>query len=302
MSETEGPPPFEPSARTIRIEDIDRGVVDFFARVVAAHALFPDGARRLVPVKFSSGERWVSSADRAGIRDRNGQLILPIIQVRRLGLDALNNKTALGANVPRMQVSRLVSEKTSELRNLDQSRPISMRRLRGAAVYDVYTVPFPSNNNFPYTVRIQTQTQTQMNEILEKLLTRLEFFNVPSFVISLAGETRQVGIKQGVGDAELLPEDHSEFEERKPLDNYYCVGYIEGKIDDQGNLDEFTDQERILQLQFNFTVPTVLMLDPEGERPAVQVQRTAFALSLGSEEVHVIDDPAEADRIFGRPK
>jgi hypothetical protein len=44
------------------------------------------------------------------------------------------------------------------------------------------------------------------------------------------------------------------------------------------------------------------MLDPEGERPAVQVQRTAFGLSLGREEAHVIDDPAEADRIFGRPK
>ncbi len=245
----------------------------------------------------------MAAADRQGVRDRDGRLILPVIHIRRTGVDpASETHTALGINVPRLQVARLVSEKTSDLANLDQNRPISNRRLRDSAVYEVWSIPYPSANSLTYKVRVQVQYQTHMNEMIEKILNRLEFFNVPSFVISLAHENKDAGIKTGDGSTELTPEKSSDFDVREPLSDYYVVGYIEGALGDEGNMDEFTDQERILQLQFNFRVPTVLVLDPDGERPAVQMERTAFGLFLGDEEVHVVDDPEIADRIFGREK
>lgn len=297
------PPEVRPAfARTIRIEDIDRGVKQWFDRVADVHVTTPQGDRRKVTVKFAAGERWVAAADRQGIRDRDGRLILPVIQIRRVGIDSSSSMSALGANVPRLQVARLVSEKTSDLANLDSLRPISQRRLRGPAVYDVYTVPFPSTNIIPYRVRVQCQYQTQVNEVIEKLLSKLEFYDVPSFVVSLVDDNREAGIKTGLGSTELAPEAHSPFELRRPLADYYVVGYIEGDFGDEGNMDEFTDQERILQLQFSFRVPVTLMLDPEGERPAVQKERTAFGITMGDEEVHLVDDPAVADRIFGREK
>lgn len=297
------PPTVVPkNARLIRIEDIDRGVKQWFDHVLDFHSTTPQGDRRKVAVKFTSGERWVAAQDRQGIRDRDGRLILPVIQIRRTGIDPLNNATGLGANVPTLQVSRLISEKTSELEQLDRSRPISERRLRDSAVYEVTTVPFPSNNNLLYKVKVQTQYQTQLNEFIEKMLTKLEFFNVPSFVISLADDVRDVGIKTGEGSTELDPESHAEFSERVPLNDYYSVGYIDGNFGDEGNMDEFTDQERILQLQFTFRVPAVLMLNPEGERPAVQVQKTAFGISLLDEKVIVVETPEQADKIFGRTK
>lgn len=297
------PPEIRPAfARTIRIEDIDRGVRDWFDKVVNIHVTSPEGDRRKVTIKFSSGERWVAAADRQAIRDRDGRLILPVIQIRRVSLDSESNVSTLGANVPRLQVARLVSEKTSNLANLDELRPISNRRLRGSAVYDVYTVPFPSANTLIYRVRAQCQYQTHMNEIIEKVLNRLEFFNVPSFVISLAGDHREKGISTGDGSTELKPEVNSEYDDRLPLSDYYVVGYIDGTIGDEGNMDEFTDQERIMQLQFSFRVPVALMLDPAGERPAVQHERTAFGIFLGDETVHLVDDPSDADKIFGREK
>lgn len=297
-------PPRElpPTARTIGITDIDRGVKTWFDKVVDAHASTPQGDRRKVAVKFSSGERWVAATDRQGIRDRDGRLILPVIQIRRVAIESQNNGTALGSNVPKLQIARLVSEKTSDLANLDQSRPISSRRLRDSAVYDIYTVPFPSTNNFTYRVRIQSQYQHQMNEIVEKIYSKLEFFDVPSFVISLTNDVREQGIKSGDGSTERIPEVHAEYESRTPLSDYYCVGYIDGNIGDEGNLDEFTDQERIIQMQFGFRVPTALMLQPEGERPAVQKEQTAFGITLLDEEVHIVESAEEADRIFGKPK
>jgi hypothetical protein len=297
-------PPLErpPTARTIRIEDIDRGVKHFFANTVDASVVSPEGDRRKVTVKLFAGERWVSAADRQGIRDRDGRLILPVIQIRRADLNLNAGATALGSNVPRLQVARLVSEKTSDLANLDRSRPISQRRLRDSAVYDVYTIPYPCSSQATYQVKIQTQYQHQMNDILEKFVSKLEFFDVPSFVIPLAGGNRESPIHTGDGESELSPSVDSEYTARKPLDDYYVVGYVEGTLNDAGNADEFTDQERIIEQKFEFRVPAVLMLDPEGNRPAVQRERTAFSVTLLDEEVHVVDDPEVADRIFGRQK
>lgn len=290
------------TARTIRIEDIDRGVKAFFDRTVDATVTSPQGDRRKVTVKFASSERWVAAADRQGIRDRDGRLILPVIQITRGEVNLNADTTALGSNVPRLQISRLVSEKTSDLANLDLSRPISQRRLRDSAVYDVWTVPYPCASEVTYKVRIQTQYNHQMNEILEKFVSRLEFFNVPSFVISLAGDHLERPLRAGDGESELTPSIDSEYSKREPLTDYYVVGYVEGTVGDSGNSDEFTDQERIIQHQFQFRVPAALILDPEGSRPAVQRERTAFSVTLLDEEVHVVDDPAVADRIFGREK
>lgn len=287
------------TARTITLEDVDRGVKQWFERVLDLHVTTPQGDRRQVPVKFTSGERWVASRDREGIRDRDGRLILPVIQVRRTSLDPTQGSSALGANVPRLQIARLVADETADLANIDASRPISNRRLRGSAVYDVWTIPFPASTVAHYKVRVQVQYQTHMNEFVQKMLHSLEFFDVPSFVISLANETRFEGIPKGDGSKEMEPEPHALYEDREPLSDYYVVGYPEESWSDGGNVDEFTDQERILQLEFAFRVPAVLILDPPGDMPAVQRTRTAFGLQIGDETVHFVDDPADADKIFG---
>lgn len=286
------------TARAITTEHVDRGVKRWFDEVVDVHVDYPDGSKRKVPIKFSSGERWVAAADRQGLRDRNGQLILPVIHITRSAFDPTAASTALGANVPRLQVARLVSEKTSDLANLDLSRPISQRRLRDGAVYEIVTIPFPVAGRMDYKVSIQAQSIQQMNQITERILYELEFFDVPSFVISLgAKDDRPVQV--GDGSTELISHDVSTYTSRPPLDDYYFVGYLDGDWSSQGNLDEFTDQERIVELGFGFHVPVALQLDPGGKKPAVQVEQTAFAVRMGDEETHFVDDPADLDKIFG---
>jgi hypothetical protein len=294
------PPSVVPiTARTVRTEDIDRGVKRWFNDLVQPTVSSPDGSRRRVPVKFSAGERWVASADRQGIRDKNGQLVLPIIHISRSAFDPTEGTSALGTNVPRLQVARLISPKTTDLANLDQRRPISQRRLRDAAVYEIITIPFPVGGKMTYQVVVQAQSMQQLNEIQEKILSKLEFFDVPSFVISLSGDERSVGIPTGQGSTELQAQDEAPYDSRPPLSDYYLVGYLDGEWGDQGNLEEFTDQERIIEMKFGFYVPSTLMLDPDGNKPAVQIERTAFTVRMGDEQVHFVDDPADLDKIFG---
>jgi hypothetical protein len=294
------PPRVAPiTARTIRTEDVDRGVKRWFDKVADPWASSPDGSRKKVPIKFSAGERWVASADRQALRDRNGQLILPVIHISRTSFDPTGGTTALGLGVPRLQVARQISPKTTALANLDQGRPISQRRLRDSAVYEIVTVPFPLTGQMNYETTIQASSMQQMNEITEKILSRLEFFDVPSFVVSLTADEKNKPLKTGDGSTELEAHSEARYSERTPLTDYYFVGYLDGDWGNDGNLDEFTDQERIIELTFGFRVPVALMLDPDGTKPAVQVEQTAFGIKMGDEEVHFVDDPSDLDKIFG---
>jgi hypothetical protein len=198
-----------------------------------------------------------------------------------------------------MQVARLVSPKTSQLANLDLGRPVSQRRLRQGAVYEIWTIPFPTTGVMPYTVKVRAQFQQQINEIVEKIMHNLEFFEVPSFLIELDGDPRPQGIPAGQGSTETLPADRQRFAARHPLTDYYVVGYFDGNIQTQGNLADFTDQERVLEIEFSLNVPVALQLDPEGERPAVQKEQTAFHVELGEEKCTVVDSYEELDVIFG---
>lgn len=289
-----------PGARQIRIEDIDRAVKRWFDKTVDAHVRDEANEQRKVTVLLGTGERWVMAADRKGIRDRDGRLILPVLHISRKNFNTDEDDLALGINTPTMTFSRRVSPKTAQLTSLDKNRPLSDRRLRtGNAVHEVWTIPFPAHGVFNYHVRIQAGKQAQVNQIIEKIMSTYEFFNVDSFVIPLDGRDKPEGIPAGQGQSELNPADNQAFDDRPPLTAPYVVGYIEGAIDDAGNQDEFTDQERIIQQEFGFRIPAALQLDPEGKRPAVQKQLTAFNVSMGSETVTAVDDPYELEIIFG---
>lgn len=293
---------FPKTARKIRIEDIDRGVKNWFEKVVAANVKSPQGELHPVSVTFAAGERWVAAADRKSLRDKDGRLILPIIHIRRVSIDTSTNMSGLGVNTPTMQISRLVHEKQSQLQNADYSRPLSSRRLQGSSVYEIYSVPFPINSTLNYKIVIHAQYQTHINEIIEKILSKFEFVDVPSFVIDLSlnsDKDRNKGIATGNGTTEKTPIAGSPFEIRKQLSDYFVVGYLDGDIASEGNLDEFTDQERIIQLQFNFKVPAPLIFDPEGNKPYIKKETTAFGIFLGDEEVTVVDNIEDLDKIFG---
>lgn len=293
-------PPRErpPTYRELRLEDIDRAVRDWFDRRVDAHVSDPvAGERRKVPVLFASGERWVTGRDERGVRDKDGMLILPVMTLRRKSVDPVNGMLGLGSNVATLQVARFVSPATSQLANLDQSRPLSQRRLRQSAVYDIHTVPFPFNGIVSYEVVVQAQYITQVNAITEKFISRLEFYDVPTFVVPVPYRPME-GERGGDGQSEVDASEHIPYEARGPLDDYYVVGYLEGDFGEDGNLEEFTDQERIVRTSFTFRVPTALTLDPEGTRPAAQVVRTAFGLTLGEERIVRFDSQEELDAFF----
>ena len=247
---------------------------------------------------MSTGERWVLTADQDGVRDKDGRVILPLIKVFRMEDDPSENMTALGVDVPRLQVAKLVSPKSTELSNLESRRPISQRSLNKPAVYDVYTVPYPSQTVVSYEVVVKTSYKGHMNSIREAIREAMDTKTRPSFKISLSADDSTT-VRSGVGPAELKDGRRMQNSQRSIQDDHYVVGFLEGAMDDGGNTDG-ADQEQVYESIFRIKVPVALMLEPNGKPRMAQVERTAFKISLVGESVHIVSDPRDADRIFGR--
>jgi hypothetical protein len=253
---------FEP----ITIETVDRAVRDWFDRTVDVAVETPTSERTKVPVIFSSGERY--AIKRKGIRDQAGVLILPLISIRRTGMDADPSMQALGTQTGNLTIAKRIDPKANQLKNNIQrvtSAGIPIMGPGPGAVYQVTQVPFPDRNIFNYELVIQTSYTKQMNRVLEKLFRELDIRK--TFVAPIINDGRH-------------SENGEEFEDRKPFKGGYFVGFFDSSMSDSSNFEEFTDQERIVRYSTSFRVPANLTLDTEGEKPSVKITKTAYSVGF----------------------
>lgn len=274
----------------IQIEDVDQSLYDWFDIKLDIHVETPTHELKKVPIVYASGERWSTARDERGIRDKNGLLILPIISVRRASIDrSAKDKLALGTEQGRFQIARRIDPKTNVLQNALGSRVASSRKKNDKAIYEITTIPFPDWFVTNYEIVIKTQYTTQMNEVIQKIFSNLDVQS--SFVMPL-----------NASNADDSGNHDGEFDSRTPLKGYYFVGFVDTDFSDTGNFEEFTDTERIVQYSFSVLIPTYLLLDSQGNRPAIQTELTSYELQFADENVTFHDNEEDLDDFFSFKK
>lgn len=269
----------------VTIRSVDQAVKDWFDKTVVAEVQSADKTAKIVPTVFSQGERWAIGRTKGGLRDENGVLMLPVISIRRTGIDYDASQTALGVQTENITIARRVDPKTGDLQSLESIKPPEQRLGYPPVVYDVYSIPFPDRVIVNYQLIIQTQYISQMNDVLQKIWRMLDIQK--SFVIPLMNDGRKPPRANGYRDP-------------KPIDRPYVVGFFDDNYSDTGNFEEMTDGERIIKYNTSFTVPAALSTQPIGTEPLVRIERTAYKVAIPEENVHWVDDPAELDKIFGK--
>lgn len=268
----------------LTIESVDSAVHTWLDKTVDAHVEDQNGSRKKVPVLFATGERWAASRTQRGLRDENGVLILPVMSVRRTGVDMTQSMSSLAVEEGNFQIAKKVHRKTNSLQNAASLRSQGLQPIQKPVVYEVTTIPYPSTCVISYELVVHTQYITQMNSIIEKIVAQMDIQN--SFVSLLENGTRD-------------PQTNVPFVKRVAnKDDPYIVGFFDAGMSSGDNFEEFTDQERIVKYSTNITVPAVLQLDPEGTKPSIQKELTSFALDFGGDESHFVDDPYELELIF----
>ena len=276
-----------PEYKNVTVETIDRAIRDWFDKTVDARVKTPQSELSKVPVQFSQGERWSAGRSQQTFRDENGVLILPIIALRRTNITPDPTKMALGVQTKNIQIARRIDPKTTKIKNLEHMKPAEIAK-KYPAIYDVYSIPYPDRMIVNYQLIVQTQYITQMNDIVQKLWRSCDIQK--SFVAPFENDGRQPPRSSQFGDA---------YTRSTPMTKPYVVGMLEESASDSGNFEEFTDTERIIKYSTEIKVPCVLQTTPEGTQPSIKVERTAYKAVFRDENVVVVDDIAELDKIFG---
>ena len=229
----------EYNLRTVRLEDADSSVYNYFDKKISIH-VDTDKGRSKVPVIFASGERWKMIRDNKGLRDENGTLILPLVSVRRTMVERTPGFGGMAQEVPSITISKRIHEKTGNMQNLVKTRTMfGFTEKKRDPVIETMTIPYPDFCTLFYEITLWTQYQAQMNEILEKI-----FYNY------------------NIRDSFVMP---LEYEEGQPKKGFYFVGFRDGTLPSQSNVEEFTSQERIIKYTYNIKIPTYLILNPKDE-------------------------------------
>lgn len=248
------------SIKNVTLETVDSAVRDYFDKKISI-SVDTEKGRNKVPVIFAAGERWKMIRDNKGLRDENGTLILPVIAIRRTNIDRTPGMRALGQETPFITISKRIHDKTGNIQNLVNTRKLNgFPQLRKSPVFEYLTIPFPDFAVVFYEIVIWTQYQTQMNEILQKIFYNYE--HMDSFVMPV------------------------EYDGKKRKGNsYYFVGFRDGTVVPQSNVEEFTNQERIIKYSYTIKVPAYFILDPDDESLAYGRNKSQSSTDDGSKVV-----------------
>jgi hypothetical protein len=174
---------FKPST----IETIDTAIFDLINEGFDLHTTTNGGLKK-VPVLWISPERAFNSKDK-DIRDSVGKLKLPLVSVERKSLSKEPSfKGAFQANVfpettgPRgykkhqRLISRKISQKStrkfasveSQKESGQQNYPTDNKKV----VYEEVYAPIPVWVNVGYTIKLRTEYQQQMNDLVTPFISR----------------------------------------------------------------------------------------------------------------------------------
>ena len=270
-------PPSDFEFPSIGIEDIDRAVFELFD-LKLNFQVTQKGESKKVPVVFAAGERFALTRRKNPIRDKNNALILPVISVMRGDIDFSSDmggkKTAIAfREQPSYTIKKRLSKRDREYQNIINKQGISNQdnvsakknfinndivpgndahpgtiasRRNGNAnsfiangdritlkedirnnIFEIIDIPYPEFISISYDVIFWTQYLTQSNEMMETLLLNFE------------GQGEEITMKTSAG--------------------FELVAFFKPPFSNNSNLDNYSDDERIIKHTISFTVPGYIL-------------------------------------------
>ena len=250
------------------LEDIDNAFFDLFDQQLNFN--IENKSKTLtVPVIFATGERFAIVKRRKPIRDAAGALILPVIAIRRTGINQSPGIERL-ADIGDLVIKKRLSSKDPAYQNLvnkynfknqdnvatfthseDSTDPrsstagtVNSRRPKTKDTIDVQRGNLLAPNigrnifeiltiPFPHFISVSYEVTfwTQYMSHMNQLIEK--------FVSSYTGNRNQFKIETDKG--------------------YWFVAYPDNNVTNADNFDDFSQEERLVRYTFNMTVPAYIV-------------------------------------------
>ena len=251
---------FQPST----LETVDYSIYDFINDTLDLKTLTNEG-RKKVPVIWSSAERSFQVKNSQEYRDNEGLIVLPAITIERKNVDKNpSRKGAFFGAMPKIPSQpekggsivihrRIKQDKTSNFANADANRryndtaaPKFVRKATKKVVYETISIPPVIHVSVNYDIKIRTEYQQQMNELLQPFVTRPGFTN--SVLLNRDGHRYEAFISSNFASQNNL--DSMENEERRyeTIVQIEVLAYLVGEGDNQ-KTPKFSIRENAVQVQ-----------------------------------------------------
>ena len=259
---------FEPST----IESIDTAVYEYVSKLKLSTDTNEGFVQ--VPVVWGTSERSFLSKREPLDRDNQGLLKLPVITIRRTGLEkSLSSKGVFQGNVPEnpdeqggsLVVSRVINQEKTDAYAESLRKRTTLGRGAGIVsnktVYRTVSAPMPVNVEMSYDITIKTEYQQQMNDLVLPFATK-------------TGTINYVKLKSN---------------------GHRYEGFIDGQFASQDNLSDYTTDERKFETIIKFRVIGYLVgQDKNREKPHYSIRENFVEVKIPRESVVV--DPKEIEK------
>jgi len=246
------------------LEDIDYAMTSYVKKDLALTTLTNEG-RKTVPVLWQSPERAFQIKNEKQLRDDRGALNLPLISIERTGvIKDPENKGSYRAHIYSSEQNgrsgriviarRIVEDKTrnfaaaSAMRKLpkDTAHQKHYPRINKKIVIQTLSIPIPVYVAAEYKIKINTEYQQQMNDLVTPFMARTGQIN--SFVMRRNGHIYEAFIDSSFthnNNVATLNEDERMFSTDITIK---VLGYLIG----EGN----SDDREIVRIEENFVEVT----------------------------------------------
>jgi hypothetical protein len=303
---------------SVGIEDIDRAIFKLFNEKLSFEVTHK-GTTQKVPVIFASGERFALTRRKNPIRDKNNTIILPVISIMRKNIDfspsQANKGTAISfreqesyvvryrlssrdrkfqniinkqgvksqKNVSsrenfeltsptktRANLGTVTTRRESSNINFSANAKVALGENLGKNIFEVMEIPYPEFVAVTYNVVFWTQYMQQSNQMLETLL------------VNFTGQGEEIPLTTEAG--------------------YELVAFFASPFSGDSNLDEFTENERIIRHSFDVTVPGYIINPkhpgmPKMIRKYISAPQINFSYIQGNAQIIDYQPERKKDRV-----
>jgi hypothetical protein len=285
------------------LTDVDRALFNFFDKQLKLTVRNEkSGETKKAPVIFATGERWALFKKERPFRDNNQTIILPLITIRRTGLeqDISSDITGRGIN---QQTGELVIKRRLSLRDrsyqnliaklglpnqrnvsrshisgsIDTDRPINehaydavlrdgglLSPINDKNIWEIVTIPSPQFYKATYEITFWTSYAVHMNQMIQQMMT--------SYLMQ-GGANFRIETTQGY---------------------WFVASIVDNTYKPEDNSEDYGEEERLVRYSFQITVPAYLIAGenisgtPAATRRYVSAPLVTFA--VGSDELELVNN------------
>jgi len=251
---------FSPST----LETVDYAMYDYIHDTLGLSTITNEG-RKKVPVIWASAERSFQIKNDKDYRDNEGLIILPAITIERVGVEKNLSRKGVyyGGMFPlepqrekggSLVISkRIKQDKTSNFANADAAirhhdtgAPKFVRRATKKVVYETISIPPLVYVSVNYDIKIRTEYQQQMNELMLPFITKPGFIN--SFLVERDGHKYEAFVGSNFESQNNISSMEGEERKYETSIKIEVLAYLVGQGENQ-DTPKFSIRENAVQVR-----------------------------------------------------